>query len=774
MPKLPDSTSLGSVAPVAAESFVNIPVADYQGLGSGLGQAVSNIGTAAGNYGDAIRKKQQAQERFDTRMRLLDGETAYNDRIKDLDPLDPEYVTKKQTARKEVFGPILSNVKDPENKQYFDLSTKEDFVKLGIDAQSEQKSALGKKAEVDVDVYADGLRKKIRTGSYQGDPVAEMNQQINDNPYLDDLQKQALQRKYAAGINADVIDTDFDTVLKTGISVTPNVQAAITAATNRPDVPSWMAGFLARSATIESGGGRNKANPENPDVGGTWQFSTATAKAVGLGDRMDDYAAANAAVKLTMQNYDLLKEGLGREPTPGELYLAHQQGAGGAIALLTNPGASAADVLGKKAVELNLPKSMRDRAGSITAGEFAAHWVNGFNGKAGVPSSEDEVKAMLQATPAFQALDPDQQDVVTEKTLIKFRNEDKSVKLGETRSVVDELVAKYAKPEDRDKAYAELRKRIPDPNYVEDGIHMLDSEYNRADEAKKADDNALFLQTYDKVAAAVSAGDPDTALKAIPEEMDPADKAKLTEFVRKKGGPREDNRWVSDKLIALSVSQDPRDQAEFKSLNIARYVNDLSDETRNSLVSKQQALLNGDKKPGTTFENAQSMINAKLREIGVNITESSEPGDVAVKNRIVALAKRNIEDAESIKGSKLDEDEIGAVFDRTFMQFRGPASKGVFEDSPGDVTSLKDVMTSFAEKENTYGKLPGQLVNEAITDLENSLEQKKFEIQRAIDTARSEKEAAGLLPRLRTRLRRLEQTRIDGSMLNEWLRRYQP
>ena len=774
MPKLPDSTSLGSVAPVAAESFVNIPVADYQGLGSGLGQAVSNIGTAAGNYGDAIRKKQQAQERFDTRMRLLDGETAYNDRIKDLDPLDPEYVTKKQQARKEVFGPILSNVKDPENKQYFDLSTKEDYVKLGIDAQSEQKSALGKKAEVDVDVYADGLRKKIRTGSYQGDPVAEMNQQINDNPYLDDLQKQALQRKYAAGINADVIDTDFDTVLKTGISVTPNVQAAITAATNRPDVPSWMAGFLARSATIESGGGRNKANPENPDVGGTWQFSTATAKAVGLGDRMDDYAAANAAVKLTMQNYDLLKEGLGREPTPGELYLAHQQGAGGAIALLTNPGASAADVLGKKAVELNLPKSMRDRAGSITAGEFAAHWVNGFNGKAGVPSSEDEVKAMLQATPAFQALDPDQQDVVTEKTLIKFRNEDKSVKLGETRSVVDELVAKYAKPEDRDKAYAELRKRIPDPNYVEDGIHMLDSEYNRADEAKKADDNALFLQTYDKVAAAVSAGDPDTALKAIPEEMDPADKAKLTEFVRKKGGPREDNRWVSDKLIALSVSQDPRDQAEFKSLNIARYVNDLSDETRNSLVSKQQALLNGDKKPGTTFENAQSMINAKLREIGVNITESSEPGDVAVKNRIVALAKRNIEDAESIKGSKLDEDEIGAVFDRTFMQFRGPASKGVFEDSPGDVTSLKDVMTSFAEKENTYGKLPGQLVNEAITDLENSLEQKKFEIQRAIDTARSEKEAAGLLPRLRTRLRRLEQTRIDGSMLNEWLRRYQP
>jgi len=774
MPKLPDSTSLGSVAPVAAESFVNIPVADYQGLGSGLGQAVSNIGTAAGNYGDAIRKKQQAQERFDTRMRLLDGETAYNDRIKDLDPLDPEYVTKKQQARKEVFGPILSNVKDPENKQYFDLSTKEDYVKLGIDAQSEQKSALGKKAEVDVDVYADGLRKKIRTGSYQGDPVAEMNQQINDNPYLDDLQKQALQRKYAAGINADVIDTDFDTVLKTGISVTPNVQAAITAATNRPDVPSWMAGFLARSATIESGGGRNKANPENPDVGGTWQFSTATAKAVGLGDRMDDYAAANAAVKLTMQNYDLLKEGLGREPTPGELYLAHQQGAGGAIALLTNPRASAADVLGKKAVELNLPKSMRDRAGSITAGEFAAHWVNGFNGKAGVPSSEDEVKAMLQATPAFQALDPDQQDVVTEKTLIKFRNEDKSVKLGETRSVVDELVAKYAKPEDRDKAYAELRKRIPDPNYVEDGIQMLDSEYNRADEAKKADDNALFLQTYDKVAAAVSAGDPDTALKAIPEEMDPADKAKLTEFVRKKGGPREDNRWVSDKLIALSVSQDPRDQAEFKSLNIARYVNDLSDETRNSLVSKQQALLNGDKKPGTTFENAQSMINAKLREIGVNITESSEPGDVAVKNRIVALAKRNIEDAESIKGSKLDEDEIGAVFDRTFMQFRGPASKGVFEDSPGDVTSLKDVMTSFAEKENTYGKLPGQLVNEAITDLENSLEQKKFEIQRAIDTARSEKEAAGLLPRLRTRLRRLEQTRIDGSMLNEWLRRYQP
>ena len=76
---------------------------------------------------------------------------------------------------------------------------------------------------------------------------------------------------------------------------------------------------------------------------GLFQFTKGTGKQYGLvgqqGDARSDPALnTQAFVKFTNDNRTALRNALGREPTFGELAVAHQQGAGGAIALLTGRG----------------------------------------------------------------------------------------------------------------------------------------------------------------------------------------------------------------------------------------------------------------------------------------------------------------------------------------------------------------------------------------------------------------------------------------------------
>ncbi|MEM0462116.1 MAG: transglycosylase SLT domain-containing protein [Candidatus Caldarchaeum sp.] len=130
-------------------------------------------------------------------------------------------------------------------------------------------------------------------------------------------------------------------------------------------------GYLARTALIESGGRPDAANPRS-SARGLFQFIRSTAAQMGLRDPNNPYEASAAAARLASQNRAALMRALGREPSAGELYLAHQQGAEGAIKLLRNPGARAVDVLPRKHVLDNGGNA------SMSAGEFANKWLNKF------------------------------------------------------------------------------------------------------------------------------------------------------------------------------------------------------------------------------------------------------------------------------------------------------------------------------------------------------------------------------------------------------------
>src|ERR1700686_3976645 len=89
-------------------------------------------------------------------------------------------------------------------------------------------------------------------------------------------------------------------------------------------------------AQIESHGDTSAQNP-NSSAKGLYQFNNATAQQYDLQDPTDPVAATGAFHELTDHNRSALQNALGRDPTDAELYLAHQQGAQGAINLLTNP-----------------------------------------------------------------------------------------------------------------------------------------------------------------------------------------------------------------------------------------------------------------------------------------------------------------------------------------------------------------------------------------------------------------------------------------------------
>lgn len=134
--------------------------------------------------------------------------------------------------------------------------------------------------------------------------------------------------------------------------------------------------ILRRFAALESAFDPAAQNPSG--ASGLFQFMPATARQYGLADPFDPAASAQAAARLLADNRRFIGGVLGRTPDGAELYLAHQQGAGGAAALLRNPDMNVVDALAiaykgdrefaAKAVSQNGGKT------TMTAGAFADLW----------------------------------------------------------------------------------------------------------------------------------------------------------------------------------------------------------------------------------------------------------------------------------------------------------------------------------------------------------------------------------------------------------------
>ena len=167
---------------------------------------------------------------------------------------------------------------------------------------------------------------------------------------------------------------------KANAAVTPAYGPAPAGFTDLEKAHGLPAGYLTGTYGIESNFGRNLGSGKY--VKGPFQFDAPTAKSVGLDDPMDLNKSAEGAARLGEKNMKLMEPYLGRAPSAGELYIAHQQGASGAVSLLTHPDATAASLVGADKIAANLPASMKGLAETITARQFTQYWEGHFGGEA--------------------------------------------------------------------------------------------------------------------------------------------------------------------------------------------------------------------------------------------------------------------------------------------------------------------------------------------------------------------------------------------------------
>jgi hypothetical protein len=138
---------------------------------------------------------------------------------------------------------------------------------------------------------------------------------------------------------------------------------------------------LGRVYNLESGG--NMAVGSNAyGAHGIFQFHPDTFARAGGTNINDPKDQARAALNLWRSNKAALKKRLGRDPTAENLYLAHQQGAGGATALLNAPPEINAIEALKAAGVKNAEEAVLHNGGTkeMTAGEFVQKWAAKFNG----------------------------------------------------------------------------------------------------------------------------------------------------------------------------------------------------------------------------------------------------------------------------------------------------------------------------------------------------------------------------------------------------------
>ena len=174
----------------------------------------------------------------------------------------------------------------------------------------------------------------------------------------------------------------------------PDVDSAIASAAQAHGIDPDL---LRRVAAIESAG-----NPRA--VTGSYRglFQLSAAEFGGRGDIFSAEDNANAAAANFVRHIADFRRQNGRDPTAGELYLIHQQGAGGFAAHMAQPGRLAWESMfstaegqqrgrawARQAIAGNLPPAVLARFGgvdNVTSQQFMDYWRSRVEGTSGSPA----------------------------------------------------------------------------------------------------------------------------------------------------------------------------------------------------------------------------------------------------------------------------------------------------------------------------------------------------------------------------------------------------
>lgn len=386
MAKLPDVNSLGA-RPIPR---ADLSLTDTRGALS----AMNSYANATGNLGQAISKTgekiQTVDDDFDAAQakafmarESVDAANMFED-DDDYATFEPRY-TERMKASAQKAEQMITN---PVSRRNFALNSEVDFLA--------GRSAVHKVARAkEKDVLRAGLTtsQNQNLDAYVGsDDEAQRVQIINSTKSLirGAEQRGALSKEEAATnwetFRRTLAERDSTAMLAKDPEAVVNkyapvampeevktqaAQAIMTAAAKNPGV---NAEALAKTMMIESRGNPSVVSPTGAK--GAFQFTGKTARQYGLTDPHNLEESTDKAAQLQVDNAKTLR-GKGVEPTGEALYLAHQQGATGAAALLQNPDKNAMQVLESIGAD---PNNILNNGGTkdMTAGQFAEKWQQAY------------------------------------------------------------------------------------------------------------------------------------------------------------------------------------------------------------------------------------------------------------------------------------------------------------------------------------------------------------------------------------------------------------
>lgn len=344
-------------------------------FGAGIGQAVAGLGGAIAGLTARFAEREEKTERFGALRNFSEFESQAAQTLTEMqrnaDPSGKDFARQAEDQYDKEMNNFL-NTKVPAHLQeefsYRATETKKSIVGNALKFQYQAGDAFFRQGVSDE--YSKALTAvDPRTGGTPDQMEAykvRMAETI-DATDLSEAEKAELKRNVNRGLEGAAYRAAVTTEGASGtrVKLPEGIGGIIDEAASRHGVD---AATLRGIAWLES---RGKAHAKNDksSAGGLFQFIDDTAAAYGLKDRFDPNQAADAGARLLADNKAGLTRALGREPTPGELYLAHQQGLGGATKLLANPDARAIEVVGAAAIRLNGGHP------DMTAQAFANLWI---------------------------------------------------------------------------------------------------------------------------------------------------------------------------------------------------------------------------------------------------------------------------------------------------------------------------------------------------------------------------------------------------------------
>jgi len=332
-----------------------------------------------------------------------------------LDGLARHEATERRTYKDQVATGVIKTAQQDAASRWNDpayIDTSADLAATAMAGNMRSKGMAEELITAETNSLRSGVWKSAVEKAIQADPQQAKKLLDENRKKLTGEDAAALDKAIEAPLRVAKASAIAGQVLGGGgaLPSTVSTKIAATAAAQGVDVTTALT-----IAKIENGKGDPALKNPESSATGIYQFVDDTWKAEGgtKEDRLDLDKQIEKGIGLIKKNTEGLRSALGRDPSPAEIYLAHQQGLAGAKALINAPAGMTATMAlapfykdGASGAQAAIVKN--GGTADMSAAAFVSKWGAKYAQKSG-PGYQATLSEKITAAKALAGDDPELQ-----------------------------------------------------------------------------------------------------------------------------------------------------------------------------------------------------------------------------------------------------------------------------------------------------------------------------------------------------------------------------